>query len=113
MRKKLLIVVLLAISCLFTGCDSIEHTLRYGNENSTSEISTEYNYFVTRIPNEELPDGWSSCDYMSYYYHIDTKIIYFGSNNLSTNGVMLVELKSKDFRNYIYDTKTKEFIGIK
>lgn len=111
MRKRLLVVTILVLSCLLTGCTDLGHALEYGDENLTRD--TGYTYFVTRIPNEDLPDEWHKCTNMSYYYHIDTKIIYFGDNKLSANGAILVELKSKDFRNYVYDTKTKEFIGIK
>lgn len=110
MKKRLLVITILVLSCLLTGCAGLGHTIKYGSENLTSN---NYKYFVTRIPNEDLPDEWHSCANMSYYYHIDTNIIYFGTCSLDGNGAMLVELKSRDFRNYVYDTRTKEFIGIK
>lgn len=100
------ILVLLSVLSL-SGCD---YDIRYGSGNVEAKGDSEdLPYLLTRIT--DLPDEWSSSKYMCYYYHIDTKVVYFGTSNLSTSAV-LFELKSEEFRNYIYDEESNKFIGV-
>ena len=107
MKRKSFIAVLLVLSCLLTGC-----SMRYGTGNVELEGSGKgkLNYLVTRI--ENVPDDWSVSGYQSYYYNVDTKIVYFGSSSLSSTCAVLVELRSADYRNYVYDKETNQFVGI-
>lgn len=55
-----------------------------------------------------------------YYYNIDTKIVYIGESKMTNfdsdivNNYygMLIELKSEEYENYIYNIENNQFIGI-
>lgn len=105
--KRISLITLVVLMTLFiSGCDF----LMYGSQNSLSSEGSLY-YFFTRI--EDIPDGWSCCEFQSYYYEVDTKIVYIGSNNLSQNNTILLELKSNEFESYIYDEESNKFIGVR
>lgn len=101
-RNVCLVIALILLSVFCMGCAS----LKYTNEGKDEPL-----YMVTRVKN--TPDGWSDSEFQCYYYNNDTKIVYFGSNNLGTNGALLLELKSEEYRNYIYDEENNKFIGVK
>ena len=100
------IFLLICMMLVLTGCD----TLKYNTDNNI-EDANELTYLLTKIA--DVPDGWSESDRNCYYYHVDTKIVYFGADNLSsTAGMYIVELKSDKYVNYIYNENANEFIGI-
>lgn len=107
MKKRLLVIlctICLSLTCF--GCSS----LTYNNDNIETSIN---NYMLTRIPNTDVPSGWKTAEFMSFYYDINTYIIYVSKNDSSLDSNIIYELKSADFRNYVYDLETKEFVGVK
>lgn len=61
--------------------------------------------FLVRI--EETPKGWIDIKVKKYYYHIDTKIVYFIENGA------FIKLESETYDKFRYNEKTNEFIGVR
>ena len=102
MKKKLLVLIAsITILGSITGCGDLLH----GNGNVETG---QTNYMLTRI--ENVPDGWETSKYMCFYYDINTSIIYVGKNDMSINSSFVYELKSDEYRNYVYDGE--DFIGV-
>lgn len=68
-------------------------------------------YMLEKV--EDVPYGWNTSRHMSFYYDINTSIVYVGKNNFGANNAFVYELKSKDYRNYVYDKNENKFIGVK
>lgn len=103
MKKKLVaIVCALALCC--TGCDILIY------DGGNVELNKDA-YMLTRIT--DIPDGWKSSEFMTFYYDINTYIVYVGTNSLSSNNSNIYELRSAEYRNYVYDEENNEFIGVK
>lgn len=108
MKRCLILLFIVITSLVMTGCD--DSILKYGSQNE--EDSDSLYYFFTRIDDSDVPDGWKTSDYQSYYYEVDTKVVYIGSNSLSSNNAIMVKLESEQYRCYIYDKSKNEFKGV-
>lgn len=98
--KILIVCLIIAVCGLFiVSCDS------------SSNKEEKHNYMLEKV--EDVPDGWNTSRNMSFYYDINTSIVYVGKSDLGMRNAFVYELKSKDYRNYIYDKNENKFIGVK
>jgi hypothetical protein len=80
--------------------------------NNSRNINSDINYRLVRIT--DTPEGWTVGKYDTFYYDIDTYIIYFGKSFIIDKNEYdnVLELKSAEYRNYVYDKETGNFIGV-
>lgn len=103
--KKKLVAIVCALALCVTGCEDL---IKYDGGNV--ELNADA-YMLTRIT--DIPDGWKNSKYMTFYYDINTYIVFVGTNSLASDNSKIYELCSAEYRNYVYDEENNEFVGVK
>lgn len=94
-----IVVVVSFCTLVFVSCDF------------TCSKECNHNYMLEKV--EDIPEGWETARNMSFCYDINTSIVYVGKSDLGMRNAFVYELKSKDYRNYVYDKNENKFIGVK
>lgn len=108
-KKFILLLILGMLTLNVLGCTNADVKEYDPFENIVEQVKDDLDegksYMFINV--EEFPEGWTKTDYSKYCFHVDTKVVYckYGDDTL-------VPLVSKEYRMYIYNEESNEFVGV-
>lgn len=118
MGKKLkMFLVLVSCSCFLISCGDVVNSSSTEVSSSSGNSETEVKEDIETTKNEDgilvklskenvEAAGWVFSNSQPYYYHVNTKVIYFRI------GDYYYELKTAEGTNYLWEENSRLFVGV-